>query len=66
MRHGTASPSAASVPARASAPGAAAVRSYLHTLEAQFPKKKPMQITPRLRFYLENKRVIDEAIQEGA
>lgn len=40
--------------------GAPAVRSYLQTLQAQFPRRAPMQIDARLRFYLENKRIIDE------
>lgn len=47
-------------PSVAEARGASAVRSYFHTLEAQFPERQPMNIDARLRFYFENKRILDE------
>ncbi|MBK9371663.1 MAG: PD-(D/E)XK nuclease family protein [Deltaproteobacteria bacterium] len=44
----------------AQGPGAHAVRDYLHTLDAHFSPRAAMQIDARLRFYFENKAVLDE------
>ncbi len=50
----------------AGARGGPAVRTYHQTLEAQFPRRQPMQIDARLRFYFENKRILDEWAGLGA
>jgi hypothetical protein len=40
--------------------GSDAVRSYLRTLDHHFSRSTPVQIDARLRFYFQNKRILDE------
>jgi hypothetical protein len=42
------------------APGSDAVRTYLRTLDTHFSRSPTVQIDARLRFYFENKRILDE------
>lgn len=43
-----------------SARGASAVRTYLDTLNVQFPRSQPVEINARVRFYFENRAILDE------